>query len=145
MPDLFIICITNYDPFGFDQMVYTIKNTCEEEPELVYNDGVKILYFNSVGKKGGTKNLRSFLKYIEDSKEENIVDDATEEIGNYVNQIKKDNRIEGEYMTVGEWIDGIVKEAVEEKDAEIATKDAKLAEKDAEIEELKKRLALAEA
>lgn len=109
MPDLFIICITNYDPFGFDQMVYTIKNTCEEEPELVYND------------------------------------DATEEIGNYVNQIKKDNRIEGDYMTVGEWIDGIVKEAVEEKDAEIATKDAKLAEKDAEIEELKKRLALAEA
>lgn len=121
----------------------------------MYNDGVKIYYFNSVGNKGGSEELRTFLKYIAQSKEENIVDEATEEIGSYVEQIKSNSQMEGNYMTVGEWIDGIVEEAVAdavaeavaekdielaEKDAKLGAKDAELAKKDAEIKSLKEEL-----
>lgn len=66
MPELYIICITNYDPFGYDQILYTIKNMCAEEPELVYNDGVRILYFNTSGTKGGTKSLQKRMKKLRD-------------------------------------------------------------------------------
>lgn len=53
--------------------------------------------------------------------------------------------MEGAYMTVGDWIDGIVAEAVEEKDKALADKDAEITNiiisKDAEIARLKEELA----
>ena len=66
--------------------------------------------------------------------------------------------MEGDYMTVGDWVDGIVEEAVKEaiagkditineqktviadKDATIADKDAAIADKDSEIAILKAEL-----
>lgn len=140
MPNLYIITITNYDPFGYDHMVYTIENQCLELPELVYNDGVTIYYFNTVGKKGGTEALRNFLTYLENSKPENEVDEATKEAAECVEYIKDDNRIEGDYMTVGDWVDKIVEEAVEEKNAEIVKKDAELAKRGKEIDALKAKI-----
>ena len=89
LPELFIMCITNYDPFGYDQVLYTIKNSCVEEPELVYNDGVTILYFNTTGTKGGTESLKRFLTYLEDSKDKNAIDEATREVKNHVKICKK--------------------------------------------------------
>ena len=46
LPDLYMVTITNYDPFGEDSMVYTFENTCKEFPELEYRDGLKFIYFN---------------------------------------------------------------------------------------------------
>ena len=94
------MCITNYDPFGYDQVLYTIKNSCVEEPELVYNDGVTILYFNTTGTKGGTESLKRFLTYLEDSKDKNAIDEATKEVKDYVDIIRHNNEIEGAYMTL---------------------------------------------
>ena len=128
------------------------KNQCVEESELVYNDGVNILYFNTTGTKGGTESLKNFLKYLEESKHTNVVDEATQEIDNYVGTIKENYSVGGNYMTFGDLIDKIVDEAVDEviaeknetiaeKDETIAEKDETIAEKDAEIEELKAQLA----
>ena len=114
MPNLYIITITNYDPFGYDYMLYTIENGCIEVPELVYNDGVKIYYFNTEGTKGGTESLKNFLTYLENSEPANEVDDATKEMAKYVEYIKDDKRREGRYMTVGDWADHICAEAREE-------------------------------
>lgn len=141
MPALYIINITNYDPFGYNQMVYTIKNQCREVPELVYNDEVTIYYFNTSGTKGGSPELKAFLDYLEDSTMDNVVDAATREVDSYVHKIKYNNQIRGDYMTVGEWFDNMTKEvvneavatAVAEKDATIADKDATIADKDAAI------------
>lgn len=144
LPDLYIISITNYDPYGRDRMLYTIKNSCVEEPDLEYNDGVKILYFNTTGKRGGTKDLQQFLQYLEESCKSNVVNTATEEVDKYVDEIKHNYEIGGKYMTVGDLMDKIVAEAVEDavadKEAEIADKDAKLADKDAKIKELEEEV-----
>ena len=149
MPNLYIICITNYDPFGYGRLLYTIKNQCVEAPDLVYNDGVKVLYFNTTGTIGGSEALSNFLKYLEESKSANVVDDATKEIDDYVGVIKNNYAIGGKYMTVGDLIDKIVDEAVAEKEAEkdatIAGKDATIAEKDATIAERDARIAELEA
>ena len=144
MPNLYIICITNYDPFGYGRLLYTIKNQCVEAPDLVYNDGVKILYFNTTGTVGGSEALSNFLKYLEESKSANVVDDATKEIDDYVGVIKNNYAIGGKYMTVGDLIDKIVDEAVveavAEKEAAIAEKDAAIAEQAARIAELEAQL-----
>ena len=137
MPDLYIMCITNYDPFGYDYMMYKIENHCEEVPELEYNDGVKIIYFNTVGTKGGSEELKVFLNYLENSTRENAVDAATQEVESYVESIKDRGQIEGNYMTVGEWIDGIVRDATAEKDVIISQKDTIISEKDEAYNKLK--------
>lgn len=152
LPDLYIVCITNYDPFGYNQMVYTIKNTCLEVPQMCYNDGVTILYFNTKGTEGGPESLKNFLNYLEESTDSNVVDEATKEAHEYVTHIKK--RRSG-MTTVGDLIDNIVREETEELEAEIATlydaidknkaeiadKDATIADQNAEITHLKALLA----
>ena len=167
LPELFIVNITNYDPFGDDQMVYTFQKRCIEAPEVVYNDGVTILYFNTTGTKGGSEELKNFLEYLEKSEPEKAVTSATQELQGYVEQIKHDAEIGGNYMTFGDLLDKITAEVAEEaaekaaaeaaekaaaeaakvaaeKDAIIAEKDTTIAEKDSVIEELRAKLAALE-
>ena len=152
MPELFIVNITNYDPFGDDQMVYTFQKKCIEAPEVVYNDGVTILYFNTTGTKGGSEELKNFLEYLEKSEPEKAVTTATQELQGYVEQIKHDAEIGGNYMTFGDLLDKITAEvaaeAAEKATAEAAAeaakvaaeKDAIIAEKEAIIAELQAKL-----
>ena len=121
------------------------------------------------GTKGGSKALKSFLTYLEDSKDANVIDDATNEMSDYVHTIKHNQEIGGRYMTLGNLMDKIAAEAAEEavieatkelsskldsanekivqkddeiaqKDDEIAQKDNEIAQKDDEIAQLKKRI-----
>ena len=138
LPELFIVNITNYDPFGDDQMVYTFQKRCIEAPELVYNDGVTILYFNTTGTKGGSEELKNFLEYLEKSEPEKAVTSATQELQGYVEQIKHDAEIGGNYMTFGDLLDKITaevaEEAAEKAAAEAAEKAAAEAAKVAALE-----------
>ncbi len=36
LKQVYVIFICNYDPFGYDRVLYTIKNRCLEEPEMEY-------------------------------------------------------------------------------------------------------------
>ena len=152
LPNLFIISITNYDPFNEDYMLYTVKNTCLELPDMCYDDGVIKYYFNTSGTKGGSKELKEFLTYLDNSVDENISNDEIRKLSEYVSSVKS-NRTEKEgYMTWGDKIDGIVEEAVAEAVAEVvaekdaalkamaAEKDAKLEAMAAELEQLKAQL-----
>ena len=150
MPELYIVNITNYDPFGDGQMVYTFQNKCIEAPEVVYNDGVTILYFNTTGTKGGSDDLKKFLEYLEKSEPKNAVTSATEELQGYVEQIKHDAEIGGNYVTFGDLMDKITAEvaaeaaekaAAEATEKVTAEKDTIIAEKDAIIAELQAKLA----
>ena len=48
LPNLYVITITNFDPFGYDYMMYTIKNQCMELPQLDYDDGLRFVTVHSV-------------------------------------------------------------------------------------------------
>ena len=56
---MFIQCFTSYDPFGYDYMMYTIHNKCDELPNMEYNNGLKYIYFYTKGKKGGSKEIKA--------------------------------------------------------------------------------------
>ena len=120
IPNLYVITITNYDIFGRDYMMYTVRNKCEEIPDMEYDDGLQFIYFNTKGQKGGSQAIKNMLKYIQNSDSKNAVDDATRKIDYYVRKVKNLPEVEAGYMTLGDWIDSIVDSVKEDMAAEIA-------------------------
>lgn len=98
LPNLFVMMITNYDPFGYGYMLYTVHNRCDEVPELEYEDGLRFLYFNTTGTKGGSEALKRMLAYIQDSKSQNATDDATQRLHDIVSQVKESPEVRDAYM-----------------------------------------------
>lgn len=117
LPDLYVITITNYDPFGYDYMMYRIGNCCREVPELNYDDGLEFIYFYTGGHKGGNESIQAMLHYIQKSRKENAVDEATKEINKIVEQVRTLPEVRNEYMTLGDIIDWEREEAAEEAKA----------------------------
>ncbi len=114
IPNLYIITITNYDLFGKDYMMYTVRNQCAEVPDLEYNDGLQFIYFYTKGQKGGSQAIKNMLTYLQNSDSKNAVDDATRIIDSYVKTVKKLPEVEAGYMTLGDWMDEIEEEIREE-------------------------------
>ena len=98
LPNLFVIMITNYDPFGYDYMLYTIRNKCEEVVDLEYEDGLQFLYFNTTGTKGGNEELKRLLMFIQSSELSNAIDEATRELHDYISVVKESPEARAEYM-----------------------------------------------
>ena len=113
LPNLYIMNILDYDPFGYGQMCYTIENKCVEEPELLYDDGLKILYFVTCGTKGGSASIQNMLRFMHDSSEENAVDDTTRKLYDYVRQVKIQTEARERYMSWDEMFDQDMEEAWE--------------------------------
>ena len=122
LPDLYVITITNYDPFGYDYMMYRIGNCCREVPEMSYDDGLEFIYFYTGGHKGGNESIRAMLHYIQSSCKENVVDEATRKIDKIVEQVRTLPEVRNEYMTLGDIIDWERKEAAEEAAEEAKAK-----------------------
>lgn len=95
---MYILTITDFDPFGYDYMMYRIENHCEEIPELTYDDGLQYIYFYTGGKKGGSPEIQAMLAYLCESTERNVTNEATREIHRYVNQVKVLPEVRMEYM-----------------------------------------------
>ena len=112
MPDLYVILITNFDVFDRDYMMYTFKQTCKEEPDIIYDDGLTVLYFNANGTKGGSRDIENMLKYLQDSRNVMAVDEATKELDGYVESVKNNATLKGDYMDFGYLIDQYVKSEV---------------------------------
>lgn len=125
IPDLYVITITNFDPFGYDYMMYTVKNACVEIPELHYEDGVQFVYFNTRGRRGGSEAIQSMLTYMQESNAEHVVDEATKEVHSYVSRIKNMEEVREGYMTFGDLIDMEREEAAKEA-ADTATQKTRI-------------------
>ena len=129
LPNLYMILITDFDLFGEGQSLYTFQHRCLEVPEIPYEDGLRILYFNTKGTRGGSQSVQNMLNYLQESKAASVVDEATREIDGYVRGVKENPKAEEAYMTIGDIIDREVEEAVEkavEKAVENTTRSTKV-------------------
>ena len=64
LPNVYIIVILPYDPFGKNRMVYTVKNQCVEDTSVDYDDGAVKLFLYTRGTEGNpSQNLIDMLKY----------------------------------------------------------------------------------
>ncbi|MBR3762299.1 MAG: hypothetical protein IKK59_06105 [Lachnospiraceae bacterium] len=114
LPDLYMVTITNYDPFGEDSMVYTFENSCKEFPDLEYKDGLKFIYFNAKGNLNTQKAKKELLTYLNSSKIENVTNNDIAQLHNYVSNLKQSAEVQGKFMTMGEWMDAYTADVVAE-------------------------------
>ncbi|MCQ2498638.1 MAG: hypothetical protein MJ133_06595, partial [Lachnospiraceae bacterium] len=76
-----------------------------------YDDGLTFKYFNTKGTKGVNEGVKNLLRFMENSVPENIVDEATKEISEYVDKVKKSPEVEEAFMTMGDKIDQLCEES----------------------------------
>ncbi len=104
MPNLYMITITPYDPFGYDHMVYRIRNQCEELPDMPYEDGIRHFYFYTKGRKGGTPAIRAMLDYFQDSRAEKADGEVLQKIHQYVSHVKILPEVKDEFMHLEQYL-----------------------------------------
>ena len=95
-------------------MLYTVKNSVEEFPELIYNDGVKKLFLYVGGELGGTEKLKSLLQYFSESDTQNATDADLEHLHSIVENAKHNQKVGKRYMTLQDMIDYEKKESFED-------------------------------
>ncbi len=96
LPSTVIIFITQEDIFGRDRAMYTFRERCEEEPELMLDDGTSKIFLNMTSRKGRPE-LISLLQYMKHTTLDNrdiIVRDE---------RILNLDRIVNEVMQTEEW------------------------------------------
>ena len=99
LKQVYVIFICNYDPFGYDRVLYTIKNRCLEEPEMNYDDGAETIVLYTKGTKGTiSEELRQFLNYMENTDQNNAVNEDLKDIQKMVDVVKRDGEVSLQYM-----------------------------------------------
>ena len=82
-----------------DRVLYTIKNRCLEEPEMEYDDGVETIVLYTKGTKGTiSEKLRQFLNYMENTDQNNAVNEDLKDIQKMVDVVKRDGEVSLQYM-----------------------------------------------
>jgi len=95
--------ILPYDPFGQNRMVYTIKNQCEEDTTIPYEDGARKIFLYTKGTEGNpSQSLRDMLKYMEDTKRENVTNENILRIHEFVEKAKHRKEVGIGYMNLWE-------------------------------------------
>lgn len=88
-----------YDPFGYDRIVYTVRNKCLEEPEMEYDDGTLTLFLYTRGKTGViSQELKELLQYLENTTWNNAVNEPLREVQSMVDKVKYDKEVSITYM-----------------------------------------------
>lgn len=110
LPNVVIIVILPYDPFGKDRMVYTIKNSCVEDLAIPYDDGARKIFLYTKGKEGNpSQKLSDMLKYIEKTTNNNVTNQDIESIQQLVERVKRKKEVGINYMKSWE-VDKMVRE-----------------------------------
>lgn len=99
-----VVMITPFDPFGYNRMIYTVRRRCDEVPEMEFDDGAKTLFLYTKGIGDGcSQELKEFLRYMEDSKIENVTNKQLGEIHKIVETVKQDAEVTKGYMKLCEY------------------------------------------
>lgn len=99
LPNVIIITILPYDPFGKNRMVYTILNRCMEDASIPYDDGAKKIFLYTRGTAGNpSQALRDMLKYMEMTTDEHVTNQDIASVHKLVKTIKHNKEVGINYM-----------------------------------------------
>ena len=145
MKKVYVIFICDYDPFGYDRVLYTIKNRCLEEPTMPYEDDAETWVLYTRGKKGNiSESLRQLLSYMENTNQNNAINEDLRDIQQMVDQVKRDGEVSLRYM---KWFehDQMMYEQGRTEEQENTERERKIAEQERKnAEQEKKRAEAAE-
>ena len=98
LPQSYVIFICNYDPFNSDLPIYTFRNYCEENKNLLLQDKSIKKFYNALAyEKENDIEIRAFLQYT--CKEE-TADEFTNRIASLIHTIKQQEVSRKEYQTM---------------------------------------------
>ena len=113
LKNVIVIMITPYDPFGYDQMIYTISNRIKELPDERYEDGAKTIFLYTKGTKGNvSEELRQFLQYMEHTTLENARNENLKKIHGMIEKVKHDEEVSIECMKIFERERMLIKQGI---------------------------------
>lgn len=99
LKNVIVIMLLPYNPFGYNRIVYTVKNKCLEEPDMAYDDGALNLFLYTSGKVGTVSQpLKDLLRYLENTTWQNAVNDSLKEIQTMVDKVKHEETAVIVYM-----------------------------------------------
>ena len=103
LPDVYVIFICDFDPFGSGRYCYTFQPICEEDHQLVLNDGSTSIFLSTCGKneEETPESLVQFLKYAGadlPASTEEYEDAFVRQLQESVRRIKGSRRMEEKFM-----------------------------------------------
>ncbi len=103
LPSTVIIFITQEDIFGRDRAMYTFRERCEEEPELMLDDGTSKIFLNMTSRKGRPE-LISLLQYMKhttlDNRDIIVRDERILDLDRIVNEVMQTEEWEAVKMNI---------------------------------------------
>lgn len=107
LPNVFVIFICDFDPFGKELYCYTFEHQCLEDGSLLLEDGCKTIFLSTKGKNnsGVQENLVKFLNFVAADLEESssdFNDPFVKQIQNSVQKIKEDREMGERFMILHE-------------------------------------------
>lgn len=104
LPNVVIIMILPYDPFGKNRMVYTVKNCCVEDPAIPYEDGAAKIFLYTKGRAdNASQSLKDMLKYIQKSTDDNVTNQDIAAIQQLALKVKRKKEVGISYMKSWEY------------------------------------------
>lgn len=114
----FVIFICTFDLFGQGRHVYTFENRCIEDNNLSLDDGTKKIILNTKGILDDVDSeMHDFLRYIEDTTDlaaEKSSGSLVKHIHKKVKEVKNNEKVEVEYMTLLERDREKIEEGIEQ-------------------------------
>ncbi|MDO4188180.1 MAG: Rpn family recombination-promoting nuclease/putative transposase [Lachnospiraceae bacterium] len=96
LPELFIVFICTYDPFGENLPIYTFESKCLEKETIKYDEKVHKIFFNTTADLSCLpQNMKNMLEYINTGATN---DKATELIDEEVKEARLKEEWRAEYM-----------------------------------------------
>lgn len=96
----YVIFICSYDPFHSDRLIYTFRNRCDEDPDVLLNDGAFKIFIYTKGTVGEISDeLKEVIRYMDTGV---AASDYTKALDAEVESVKSDEKWRLEYMTLME-------------------------------------------
>lgn len=109
LPDVYVIFICDFDPFGKERYCYTFENHCREEAGLHLPDGSHSVFLSTYGKNAEEvpQELVKFLEFVKaDLSEsgEDFEDDFISRLQKTIGEVKKSREMEERFMIFKEML-----------------------------------------
>ena len=109
LPDVFVIFICDFDPFGEKKYRYTFERRCTEDPDLYLKEGCKSIFLSTRGENDREvpKELVKFLHFVKadlNESETDFGDDYVEKLQETIHRIKTNREMEERFMIFEEML-----------------------------------------
>lgn len=109
LPDVYVIFICDFDPFGKKKYRYTFTRKCEEESEIYLQEGCKSIFLSTRGEnvEEVSEELVKFLNFVKadlSESEKDFEDGFVKKLQETIREVKSNREMEERFMIFEEML-----------------------------------------